>query len=363
MSDTPTPELAGSDSAPAPIESTTPASAEERLAKLFGPGDQDTDDTLAGDESDDPPEGGEAPDSDGDEPDDQGGDEAPEQSGDEEPADDAAEPEDEKGSERTAHGNQVAILRDGQRVRVSDLKQSFDQLQEIETKVLPQVRERLQSFAQEQQAFQSQQQQFQPVLASVAEILQAQIPPAPPDELWEADPLEAQLQERRHLKAVQKLQQINQTRAQNEHQAKARYESELTQSAHQAVARFVESQPELKDPSKGQAFYKDFQDVAAFVGYSREEAAKVYDPRLYRMAQLAAIGKKSLEQGKKTETVTTQKRAIADRKVVGKPPVAPPAPRQSASTRGEAGLRQAKERLHKTGSAADGIAALTALGF
>lgn len=364
MADTPTPALAGAESAP--VQTDAAKSPEDRLAQLFGSDEQPAD-TLEGDKAEDPAEAGTPEDEpEGDEPDEapEGEEEPGEPGEDEDPADDAAEPEATADDDNeTIHGNKFVVLRDNSKVRVGELKQSHERLRELETKVLPQVQQRLTAFQQEQAQFQAQQQQFQPVLAQVAQILQSQIPPAPDRGLLQSDPVEFFIQKDAHEAAVQQLQTVNQANAQAQQRAQQQYTEQLQQTAHQAVVRFVDAQPQLRDPEKGKAFISDYQAVAAHVGFTPQEAAQVYDPRLYRLAQLASVGLKAMQQGKETTAVKTQKQAIAAKKVASAPPVTPPAARQSASTRNESSLRQAKERLRKTGSVQDGIAALNSLGI
>jgi len=365
MSDTPNPVLAGTESAPVQPEAVETRTPEERLAAWSGD-DEPTADTLAGDEAGDPAEA-EAQDAgdEGQEPEAgaEGEEEPGEPGADEEPAGDAAEPAADTGDDETIHGNKYVVLRDNSKVRVGELKQSHEELRELKQRVLPQVQQRLQSFEQERQQFAAQQQQFQPVIAQVAQILQNQLPPAATDELWRDDPIEAAIQDRTHAKAVQQLQAVNHARAQAEAQAKQQHEQQLQQFAHQAVAKFVDAQPELRDPVKGKAFYDDYQAVAAHVGFTPQEAARVLDPRLYRLAQLAAIGMKSMQQGTQQTAVKAQQKQIADKKVQNAPPVSTPAARQNAGTRNTTVLRAAREKLRKTGSVQDGIAALNSLDF
>lgn len=358
MSDTPNPAPAGAESAPAPTPSFEPmneAKALEQLLALEGgesPEDpepsaegEEYTETETADEPEDAPEGDETG-----------------ETADEEPSDDADEPQpNEAASSDDETGTRMHRLRDGTQVSLGDLKKAYDEARGYR-QALPQIQAERARVEQEKQAIAAREQQFQPVIAQVAAILQQQIPPEATDEMWESDPIAAQMQDRERNKALARLAQVNAAQAETQQRQAAEAQAARAAYLQSEQQKLVEALPMLKDPEKAKAFNADYQEVGAYVGFAPEHLARVEDHRLIKLADLAIEGLRARQAAAKAKTVTQTKNAVVAKRVAGKPPVAAPAARVGSNVRQAEVARGAMERLRKNPSNQDAqIAALMAL--
>lgn len=283
---------------------------------------------------------------------------------DEGPEGDASEPEPkDTPSDDDETGTRMHRLRDGTSVSLADLKKGFDRAREFE-RALPQIQQERARFMQERQAFAAQQQQIQPILAQVATVLQSQLPPEPDAALVDPnsakyDPIEHYHQTLARNQAMARLQQVNQAHQQQMQAAQAQQMQQRQQFLAVEQQRLVEAIPDLRDPEKAKAFNADYQRVGRAVGFNDQELGQVFDHRLFKLAQLAAVGLKAQEAEARAKQDKAQKAQVAARKVAAVPPVTPPAARQSAGVRQDQSSRGALERLRKTGSTADAEAFLS----
>lgn len=357
MSDTPNPAPAGAGDAPARL------SENDLLEQLSRFGDDGVPDDPEPSEEEEPAEETEPtePEADG-EP--AGDDEATEEEGaeDEGPEDDASEPEQEDGAKpKETEKDKLLVSRDGEKVPVSELWKARDRAREFD-QVLPKIQQEYKGFQQVQQQFQVEKQQFQILAKSVAQLAYEQLPAVPDPALMDEnsgkyDPILFMQQQHRRVTAEanlnQKLSGAAQALSQETQQAQQQA-TQRTQALRQnAVQQFFAAHPEFQAPEKGQEFARDFHRVADVVGYSKEERADVLDPRLYRLTMLAARGLKAMEAEKQQTDVTTQRKAIAAKKVATAAPVTPPAARQSAETRNARGIQASLERLRKNPSSTE----------
>jgi hypothetical protein len=271
----------------------------------------------------------------------------------EEPADDAAEPPaKEADTEDDETGTRMHRLRDGTQVSLGDLKKAYDEARGYRQAV-PQFQQERARLEQERQALVAQQQQFQPVIAQVATILQQQIPPEPDPSLMQSDPIEFFTQKHNRDLALGRLQQVNAAQAEAQQRQAAEAQAQQKAYLQEQQQKLVEAIPVLRDPVKAKAFAADFHEVGAAAGFTAQELGQVYDHRLFKLAELAAIGLKAQREQGKAKEVAQTKAVVAAKKVVDKPPVQAPAARQAAGVREAQAARGAMDRLKKTGSPRD----------
>jgi len=343
MSDTPNPAPAGAEAprSPAPSVSILDAMGDGDFGKPSEP------------EGDDVPQEVEeveieaAPEPEGDDA------EIPAEGQDEEPADDAAEPQPKEAQpDDDETGTRMHRLRDGTQVSLGDLKKAYDEARGFR-QAIPQIQQERARIQQERQAIAAQQQQFQPVLAQVASILQQQIPAAPDPALLHTDPIEFHNQRYAHEAALTQLRAVNAAQAEATQRQAAQTEAQRRAYLQDQQQKLVEAIPALREPEKAKAFNADFQEVGAAAGFTPQELGQVYDHRLFKLVQLAAIGLKAQRAEGKAKEVTKTKAVVAAAKVVDKPPVQAPAARQGAGVREAQAARGAMDRLKKTGSPRD----------
>jgi hypothetical protein len=358
MSDTPTPTQApaGSEITPAPAPSfeamNESAALEQLLALEGGDGVEDQEPSAEGDgntntaeELAETPEGEEAG-----------------EAADEEPADDAAEPQtNEAPPEDDETGTRLHRLRDGTQVSLADLKKGFDEARGYR-QALPQIQAERARIEQDRQAIVAREQQFQPLIAQVAAILQEQIPPEASDELWQTDPIAAQMQDRERGKALARLAQVNAAQTEAQQRQAAEVEAQRARYLQGEQQKLAQAIPDLRDPVKAKAFADEIHEVGAAVGFTPQDFGQVYDHRLLLLARYAAKGFKAEKAEKSAKAVAKTQTAVVAAKVAGKPPVAAPAARVGTNVRQAEVARGAMDRLRKNPSNTDAqIAALLAL--
>jgi len=343
MSDTPNPAPAGAEAprSPAPTVSILDAMGDSDFGKPSEPEGDDVPQEVEEVEIEPAPEP-------------EGDDEAeiPAEDENEEPADDAAEPEQTKNDASKPDPNKVYVSRDGTPVAAAELWAGYEKAREYE-RIIPQVQSERARIGQAEQALAAREQQLQPVLAQVATLLQNQIPPEATDELWETDPIAAQMQDRARNKALAQLSQVNAAQAEAQQRQAAQAQAQQQAYLREQQQKLVEAIPVLRDPVKAKAFAADFHEVGQAAGFSAQELGQVYDHRLFKLAELAAIGLKAQREQGKAKEVAQTKAVVAAKKVVDKPPVQAPAARQAAGVREAQAARGAMDRLKKTGSPRD----------
>jgi hypothetical protein len=203
------------------------------------------------------------------------------------------------------------------------------------------------------EAKQAQITQFEQQLAQTRDltikVLQARIPQEPDAEMLMSDPIGYMQAKASYDKGMMELNKLNaETQQIREHQQAlaAQQHQETLAREQQLLAQKV---PELSDPKKKDATIKAILSTATEYGISQEEFATITDHRvvvaLRDLARLKSITKA-------TQTVP--------QKIAGKPPVQTGSKRVAPDQARAREADTALQRLNKTGSLRDGVAAYLA---
>jgi hypothetical protein len=245
-------------------------------------------------------------------------------------------------------------LRDGTLVAVGDLKKAFEDLQEVKRGGIPaEIKAEIEKVSSD---LQQRQQYLDKALPLAIEALKSALPPEPDDALWDADPIEAQLQQRKHDKAKERLAGLQ---GAGKEQAERQQQEQVQQFQayiQEQQSKLFEVRPELKSPEKAQAFYDRYVKVGQSIGFSKEELDQTYDTRLiHGMMTLA-------EKAEKWDKLQASKPKVQD-KVKRAVPMAKPGRRVEPEHRKSAEVESFRRRFDKTHSIDDAAALITKLGL
>jgi hypothetical protein len=273
----------------------------------------------------------------------------------EQPASEAEPEADPEPEETYVHGNAKTRLRDGTVVSVSDLKKLADEAREFRAKQ-PELTARQQEIAAQQAQVAQQLQVFEQVIPHALRVAQANIPPEPDPALRETDPIEHYQQSQRRAAAVQEYQRLAQAEQATRQAAQVQHQQQVQQQQRAYIeaqrAELLDWKPELADPAKAGAFYKDVVVAAAkAVGFTEQDVSNVQDARLIKMA----------EKAWKYDQLQAQKPKVAA-KAANAVPVKAPGPRPNADASRDTKVQELDQRLSKTGSLDDAVALLNSLG-
>jgi len=227
------------------------------------------------------------------EEDNQSAEEAPEEPSEDEEGsqpDEESEPEADTEGVKSAKGSEWTTLRNGQRVRIADLKKTFDEAQELRAQQAKYQSEESQR-AQYMQRIQQQAQHFEQGIQAAIAIMQENMPPAPDRSLLNTDPIEYITQKENYEAARNKLSGLVNQQQQARMQAQAQYQAQAAQqqAAQESTlknfiaeqqSKLIEKMPELKQPEQAKKFYNDFLSTGQQYGFTQDELNKVYDHRL-----------------------------------------------------------------------------------
>lgn len=263
------------------------------------------------------------------------------------PAPDEAAPAEVNEPERDAHGNQFVNLRNGERVRVADLKKEIDDAREI-TKRFGSLEGERAKIQQAAQRIMQQAQSLEKMQAVTAAILQRELPKEPDASLLESDPVEYLAQMSRfNLKKkeldqlVANVQSIRLQGQQGTEQQRKALEAQELQRREEFLkeqgAALSQKMPELKNPERAKQFHEEFIATGMEYGFTPDELNSVYDHRLLLLARDANAYRK-LQKNK----------PIVDQKVKS----TAQAPTQQPARRVPASEAAATERQRKIAQAA-----------
>lgn len=285
--------------------------------------------------------------------------------------DEPSEPGNEDEDDEIVHGNKLVVLRDGEKVRIGELKKLHGLKPELERKQaeLSTIQQRVAAEVQKVQSEQAQIAQQAQILQQLGPVVlakaQAMMPKAPDPEMMDRnsqkyDPIQYQEDAFHYQKAVAEFQQIQRglqtfTQQKTEEQKRAAEEQHKAQEAE--YAQWVQNEhqqllgemPELKDPTRSKAFAENIVKGAKAYGYSEDDLKQVKDRRI--MKALADLGQ--------FQALRSQKQAVAP-KVASAPPVRAPGKRMTSAEQAESSRKSAFERAN-SGSLDDVAAAIAAL--
>lgn len=258
-----------------------------------------------------------------------------------EEAEDAPSDEDER----------VERLRDNSTTTVREMKEAVEFRRNFErqkAEVESQFAAREAQLKATEAQYQQQSEFLSQTLPLAIQVATENLPPEPHPDLLHTDPMLHYEMSNRRQQAVAKLQALHQQQSVAKQQLEAKQKEAMAQFAALEQQKLFQWKPELKDPAKGQEFLQKVTKVSREVGFTDAEIGNVYDHRLLRMAELAAIGLEVISQKPKVEA-----------KVKEAPPVIPPARRVTTAERQGKELRDQLSRLRKTGSARDAESVLS----
>ncbi|HTH11015.1 MAG TPA: hypothetical protein VMA55_15715 [Acidovorax sp.] len=285
------------------------------------------------------------------------------------PDDEDAEGEEETETEETDEAEEVGggkFAADDARVRMPD--GSFLTIAQLKSGNLMDrdYRQKTMALAEDRKALDTQseavtqtKQQLETERDYMARLLQSVMPPQPvkPTVSSAADPfawVQYQEQQEAYNQFVQHLSYIQQQQDGSKKELTAKQQEDRQGRVDTEFGTLLEKAPDLKDPQKLAAFEADMIATGADYGFSRDEiAAQV--PVDHRMALVLrdAMAWRKLQASK-----TQAQDKVPQPK---RPPVVTGGKRQSQGAIQARQGKQAMDRLEKTGSFKDGVAALLAL--
>jgi hypothetical protein len=232
------------------------------------------------------------------------------------------------------------ILRDGTKVKRSELKRAYR----------PDWEKQVQEFSQRQEAFQratagftAQQQQAAQMLQNAVAIVQSRMPKAPDRALLDSDPFEYQKQKANYEDGLVELQRVKQAQAYQWQQARQQQQQQQQVHLRREYEAALRVLPDFKDPVKFAKFTEEAKEYAVTRGYKPADLNGVHDHRLLAVIHDAV-------EGRRLKAALTK--AKEKLKAAVKPPVEVQAPqkRRTPSQVESEGLRAQMDRLRKNPS-------------
>jgi len=175
-----------------------------------------------------------------------------------------------------AGGEEIQVTRD-------ELVRGYQRLSDY-SRNIQQVAEQRKAVEAESQRIAAERAHYSQNLEQLSTILERTLPPAPPLEMSETDPIGYTQMQARHAAAVQQLQTVfaEKQRVQDE---QAKYFAGMQQQTmQQAAQQLVEYVPEWKDPAKAGVEKRKVAEHLRTRGYTDAEIAQAADPRAIAMA-------------------------------------------------------------------------------
>jgi hypothetical protein len=180
-------------------------------------------------------------------------------------------------------------LRDGKKVRRSELKRGYRPDWEAR---IQQHMQREQAFAQATNGFNQAQQQTAVLLQQAVEVVASRMPQAPDPSLVDTDPFEYQRRKLIYDTEKSKLDDIVVRRDAFMQKTRAdQYQATQRQLLHEREAT-LRALPDLRDPVKAAKFVEGTKSLGAELGYTPQELAQVRDHRLMKLINMALEGKR-----------------------------------------------------------------------
>lgn len=315
---------------PAPKPDTKAKDVEEHEVETDDTAEQDTDEGVEPDEED----GDEEVETDADE------------QGEVEDADDDGSEEPELKGGRFAPDTAKVTLDDGTVTTVGELRRN-NLFQRDYTRKTQELAEERKQFFQERQVVEQTAQQIAQQRDFLLQAAQRLLPKAPDRSMMDSDPvgyMQAKAAYDEQMVAVNHLAQL-----QSHSQAQRQYEEQqqAVRLRQEEGQKLVSAMPELRDPARYQQFWAESVDVMSSYGFSADEIAAQNDHRIYlAMRDLAELRKIKAKAPKVQEEVRQKPKMIKGSRRMD--------PKAKISREAEA----RSERLRKTGSFEDGVAAL-----
>ena len=182
-----------------------------------------------------------------------------------------------------AGGEEIQVTRD-------ELVRGYQRLSDY-SRNIQQVAEQRKAVEAESQRIAAERAHYSQNLEQLSTVLQATLPPRPPLEMSETDPIGYTQQNARWEASVQQLQAVFAERARIEKQETYEREHQKQQMLARAAEHLVEIIPEWKDPARASKEKRELAERLRTIGYSDAEIAQASDPRAlgkFRKAMLYA---------------------------------------------------------------------------
>ncbi|MET4687124.1 hypothetical protein [Sinorhizobium fredii] len=233
--------------------------------------------------------------------------------------------------------NTIVTLEGGEEVSFEELKLGYMRDRDY--------RHKTQDLANRERMLESMSSRVAVAANAVAELISAQIPPNPSEELRLHDPETYQRQWALHQAGLAQLARVM---ALGEGPAAVAAELQTAASEKRLEAenaKLLEAFPQTGQDEGRQAFFADAFEAARELGFSDEEIREVVDHRLFKLAHYARLG-----------LLAERTRAKALQKVAVAPAAAPRMKAKNQAQRQQRESREAMRRLVRSGSIHDAMA-------
>ncbi len=266
---------------------------------------------------------------------------------DEEVDDDEEEDTSEYAGGRFAADNAKVTLDDGTTISVGELKRN-NLFQRDYTKKTTELAEKAKAF----EATQVEVNQFAETLNQQRDfLLNAQqhfLPPAPDPSTMETDPFGYMQQKEHYEQTVNALNQLHAQQQQFAQQQETQQAQEAEQDLARRQAEILEHHADLRDPEQAKQFDQEFlNDFLPHYGFTSDEVRNVVDHKMLRVIRDAMAFRKLKASKPKAKA-----------KLEGKPRLLKSGNRINPQQKISRSKKQRADRLSKTGSMQDGVAAL-----
>lgn len=268
------------------------------------------------------------------------------------PDEDGEEDEDDPDSDqgRFVSDNAKVKLPDGSVISVAELKSGNLRDRDYRQKTMAHA-EDVKAFKSQSEAVTQKEQQVSEQATYVADLLRTIVPAAPDPALLQTDPMAYIAQEASHKQWVAHLTYLDQQKQQATEASQAEAAKAEQDKASTEWEALVEKVPELKDPKRNDRFVADIISTGKDYGFTPQELRAVALDHRYALVFKDAIGMRKLQAAKAKNTTETPP---------SRPPVQKGSKRHSAEGSRHRAANSALERLNKSGSLKDGVAAYLA---
>ncbi|MQW89877.1 hypothetical protein [Sinorhizobium saheli] len=231
----------------------------------------------------------------------------------------------------------IVTLKGGEEVPLQELKLGYMRDRDY--------REKTQDLANRGRALEGMSSRVAATANAVAELIAAQIPDEPPEELRIYDPQAYQRQWALHQAGLEQLARVM---ALGEEPAGVATELQAAANEEKLEAenaKLIESFPQTAHDEGREAFFADAFETARELGFSDGEVREVADHRLFKLAHYARLG-----------LLAERARTKALQKVSAAPLSAPRMRAKSQARQQGRESREAMQRLARTGSIRDAMA-------
>lgn len=251
----------------------------------------------------------------------------------------------DEGEEADATGDVKITLTDGTALTLEEVEKGFLRDADYRAKTM-ELSETRKAVVQREAALVEQTTIIETATQRLLGLVQQLVPPMPTAALAQQNPNEYIRQKAMHDQARSELAQWMDTAGEVGQVVQGFTAQQAEQRRQEANADLIKAMPRLKDPAALAKFDSDVAASAKSFGFDDATIAATTDPRVRRMAYLAAIGQRALDNQKAAKQRVTAAQ-------VGKPP-APGKPTDANAT--------AKRRFHQTGSIQDAVRLLAGGG-